>query len=226
MRQVLFVFLLSLFGFSAQAQTLVLANDVSQSMNSTSLDTQFQAYATLLAGPLHHQLVGQRVVVVLFGNSAATVSNGDVDDAVAAFAALADPAIRSAVINDAFNWTPPSGPSAVGRAIAGPRDSTCVGVALKFIHKLSVDLPPPIVVDISGDGADNCYDDTVAVAKAMLEDDIVINSLPMGNDDVAAWYKENVTTGFQISASGVNDFEAALFEKLMGEVAMLDPQKY
>lgn len=229
MRHTLFALLLSLFGFGAQAQTLVLVNDVSQSMNSTSLDTQFQAYATLLAGPLRWSLEGQRVVVVIFGHDAATVSNGSLDDAIAAFTALANAETRNVIINEYFPKPPPSEDSYGGPNgdAAGARSQTCVGGVLNHVRKMVPELPAPVIVDISGDGKDNCGSTALPkqMAQTLLDQDVIINSLPMGSEDVAAWYQANVTTGFQITAWSVSEFEEALYSKLMTEVAMLGLQK-
>lgn len=229
MRHTLFALLLSLFGFTAQAQTLVLVNDVSQSMNSASLDTQFQAYATLLAGPLRWSLEGQRVVVVIFGDDAATVSNGSLDEAIAAFTALGSYETRNDLINEVFPTSSPSDDSYGGpnRGAAGARSKTCVGGVLNHVREMVPELPAPVIVDISGDGVDNCGSTTLPkqMAQALLDQDVIINSLPMGSNEVAAWYQANVTTGFQITAWSVAEFEQALYEKLMAEVAMLDLQK-
>lgn len=230
MRHTLFALLLSLFGVSAQAQSLVLINDVSDSMNASSLDTQFQAYATLLAGPMRHQLEGQHVEVIIFGKDAATVSSGSVDDAIAAFILLSKHDTRTALINDVFSWPAisteqGSGPNARGGM--GPRSQTCVGGVLNYVRKLVPTLPAPIIVDISGDGKDNCG--LASLPKTMSQDllaaGVVINSLPMGSNDVAAWYEANVTTGFQITAWSADEFEEALYEKLMTEISMLTEKK-
>lgn len=233
MRTFIFSLLLSLFSLPASAQTLVLINDVSQSMDDKSLDTQFQAYATLLAGPLRGQLEGQQIEVVIFGNAFATVSSGTVDDAIAAFGALGNTVQRNAIIDQAFGWDPANvpkqrgGPHGSGQT-AGPRSTTCVGGVLEYVHKRSVNYPKPVVVDISGDGIDNCgwMAKPGIVSQAMLADDIIVNSLPMGSNDVADWYAANVTTGFQITAWSISEFEEALYNKLMAEVAMLTEQKY
>ncbi len=109
---------------------------------------------------------------------------------------------------------------------------TCMSVALRSIaDKVLTQLPIPaehLVVDVSGDGRDNCNpQETVdQVRDGMVADDITVNGLPILEGDEADtledWYREHVIGGpgsFLLPASGFDDFERAMRRKFVVEIS-------
>lgn len=78
-------------------------------------------------------------------------------------------------------------------------------------------------IDISGDGIQNDGDNTFDAATAAHDDNgVQINGLPIGSEGLAAWYDVNIVTpggGFLISASSFEDFDKAILDKILKEVA-------
>ena len=109
---------------------------------------------------------------------------------------------------------------------------TCMSMALRSIaDKVLTQLPIPaehLVVDVSGDGRDNCNpQETVdQVRDSMVADDISVNGLPILEGDEAdtleEWYREHVIGGpgsFLLPASGFDDFERAIRRKFVVEIS-------
>lgn len=111
-------------------------------------------------------------------------------------------------------------------------DFTCLSKMLRFISDKIVPQVPEraakIVVDVSGDGSDNCNADEPAMA---VRDDItargtVINGLPILEGREAAtlegWYRDNVMGGpgsFILPANGFEDFGRAIRQKFVVEIS-------
>lgn len=109
---------------------------------------------------------------------------------------------------------------------------TCMSLALRSIaDKVLTQLPVPaehLVVDVSGDGRDNCNpEETVEqVRDSMVAEDITLNGLPILEGDEAdtleEWYRDHVIGGpgsFLLPASGFDDFERAMRRKFVVEIS-------
>ena len=108
---------------------------------------------------------------------------------------------------------------------------TCMASALRSIaDKLLTRLPvlaDRIVVDVSGDGADNCNRASVdSVRDELVATGVTINGLPIlegdEKDTLEAWYRNHVIGGpgaFLVTAMGSGDFERAIRHKFEGEIA-------
>jgi hypothetical protein len=79
-----------------------------------------------------------------------------------------------------------------------------------------------MVIDVSGDGAQNTGDNTAAAAAAALAAQIKVNGLAiLGEGGLQAWYQNNIVTpggGFLVVADGFDDFTAAVTTKIGREV--------
>lgn len=109
---------------------------------------------------------------------------------------------------------------------------TCMSVALRSIaDKLLTQLPVPanrMVVDVSGDGAENCNprEPVDAVRDDLVAAGATVNGLPILEGDEAetleAWYRAHVIGGdasFLIPAHGFDDFERAMRRKFVTEIS-------
>lgn len=109
---------------------------------------------------------------------------------------------------------------------------TCMSVALRSIaDKLLTQMPVPadrIVVDVSGDGAENCNprETTDEVRDDLVSTGVTVNGLPILEGDEAetleAWYRAHVIGGdgsFLVPAHGFEDFERAMHRKFVTEVS-------
>ena len=112
---------------------------------------------------------------------------------------------------------------------------TCMSVALRNIaDKLVTQLPVPadrIVVDVSGDGRDNCNPrETVdEVRDELAASGVTLNGLPILEGSEAgtleAWYRDHVIGGpgsFLLPAHGFGDFERAIRRKFALEISQAD----
>ncbi len=111
---------------------------------------------------------------------------------------------------------------------------TCVSGMLRTIaDKVTTQIPAKakrIVVDVSGDGKDNCNRDepTEAVRDELVANGVIINGLPIleGNDKdtLEKWYKDHVMGGtgaFVLPAHGFEDFGRAIRQKFVIEISGL-----
>jgi len=109
---------------------------------------------------------------------------------------------------------------------------TCMSVALRSIaDKLLTQIPVPadrIVVDVSGDGAENCNprETTDEVRDDLVSTGVTVNGLPILEGDEAetleAWYRAHVIGGdgsFLVPAHGFEDFERAMHRKFVTEIS-------
>jgi hypothetical protein len=108
---------------------------------------------------------------------------------------------------------------------------TCMAAALQLIgDKVLPFLPAPAertIVDVSGDGADNCNPSKPvdAVRDELVTAGVTVNGLPILEGDEAAtleaWYRDHVIGGrgaFLLPASGFQDFGRAMRSKFIVEV--------
>ncbi len=109
---------------------------------------------------------------------------------------------------------------------------TCMSVALRSIaDKLLTQLPVPaerVVVDVSGDGRDNCNPlETVdQVRDELASSGITLNGLPILEGDEAAtlegWYRDHLIGGpnaFLVPAESFDDFDRAIRRKFVTEMS-------
>jgi hypothetical protein len=120
------------------------------------------------------------------------------------------------------------------RVRALPREAeefTCMAEMLRFVYdKVLPRTPGPAartVVDVSGDGKDNCNTDPVASLRdALVSTAVTINGLPILEGEAAApladWYREEVIGGtgaFLLPAHGFSDFARAIRQKFITEIS-------
>ena len=104
-----------------------------------------------------------------------------------------------------------------------------------------------IVIDVSGDGPDNCNADEPIekVRDELVSNGVTINGLPIlldtpedsamlpkavpgGPHPLEQWYREHVMAGngsFVLAAQGYSDFERAIRQKFVIEVSGIFPPK-
>ncbi len=239
---------LALINGSARADNaadtaLVVAVDVSQSVNEQSYRLQIEGIALALedASVINAILSGAHGSILF-----ALVTWADT-------AQIALPWRRIASVDDARET------AALIRAL--PKrggEFTCLARALRIINELVL---PPIplpatraVVDISGDGIDNCAEREVSESErdALISSGVTINGLPImipGENDVVGsgayrapgyglkelprgpdtdtttldvWYRDHVIGGrgaFLLPAMGYEDFGRAFREKFVTEIS-------
>lgn len=122
------------------------------------------------------------------------------------------------------------------------RGQTCMSAGLALIEAMLPSLPQPVIVDISGDGESTCSNsesqnievDKIHGSLDRLEAvGVRVNTLFVSSkEDTEYFQRLNVRGanfysslvrggGFSITAKSFNDFYLALYEKLLGEIAML-----
>ena len=199
---------------------LVLAVDVSASVDPGRFEVQMRGIARALEDP--------RVQAAMFSGP------------------------HGAVLVSLVQWANRPTLSVPWTLLAGPRDArrlaadirrvarvengfTCLSVALRSIaDKLLLQLPVPaerVVVDVSGDGRDNCNRAPVAdVRDELAAAGVTVNGLPILEGDEAgtleAWYRDHVIGGpgaFLIPAHGYADVERAIRHKFATEVGLGPP---
>lgn len=95
------------------------------------------------------------------------------------------------------------------------------------------------VIDMSGDGYSDYGRDVRAARDDAVKAGIIINGLPVMNEraayrtkipeDLDTYYKNNVTGGrgsFTLAVKKLDDFNKLILQKLILEIASLDPEKY
>lgn len=171
--------------------------------------------------------------------------------------ALTDPAVVDALLNGAqggilftlITWTDRPQIAVPWTKIASPADAeavadlvrrvprqigdfTCLGRMMRYVSdKVVPQIPLPaarVVVDVSGDGADNCnpVEPVGGVRDELAARGVTINGLPIlkGREagTLEAWYKANVMGGpgsFVLPANGYEDFGRAIRQKFVVEVS-------
>ncbi len=111
---------------------------------------------------------------------------------------------------------------------------TCLGGMMRYTSdKVLFRLPVPankIVIDISGDGPDNCSSGNLIenTKRDLIAAGATINGLPIlegpTSEGLEEWYRENVIGGnaaFIMPAEGYNDFARAFRQKFIIEMSSL-----
>jgi len=111
-------------------------------------------------------------------------------------------------------------------------DFTCLERMMRFLSDKVVPqiplTPSRVVVDVSGDGSDNCNpnEPVTSVRDELAASGVTINGLPILEgreaDTLESWYSENVKGGpgsFILPAAGYDDFGRAIRQKFVVEVS-------
>jgi len=109
---------------------------------------------------------------------------------------------------------------------------TCIAGALRYIREQIVPQAKQrarnIVLDVSGDGTDNCNPQVPvgSLRDQILKQTVVINGLPImqgpEGKSLVEWYRDNVIGGpgaFLLAANGYEDFGRAIRQKFVVEVS-------
>jgi hypothetical protein len=89
-----------------------------------------------------------------------------------------------------------------------------------------------LVVDISGDGRDNCNPRTTvdSMRDGLVADNVTVNGLPIREgreaETIAPWYEQHVIGGaasFLLPANGYQDFGRAIRQKFIIEISGRNP---
>lgn len=199
---------------------LVLAVDVSASVDAARFELQMRGIAGALEDP--------RVQTAMFSGPHGAV-----------LVSLVQWANRPTL---SVPWTVLARPQDARRLAADIRRTprvengfTCMSVALRSIaDKLLLQLPVPaerVVVDVSGDGRDNCNRAPVdGVRDELAAAGVTVNGLPILEGDEAgtleAWYRDHVIGGpgaFLVPAYGYADVGRALRHKFATEIGLGPP---
>jgi hypothetical protein len=126
--------------------------------------------------------------------------------------------------------------ASIRRAPRADDQFTCMAAALNVIGgKILPFLPAPAqrtIVDVSGDGHDNCNPATKVdtVRDALVATGVTINGLPILEGDEAktleSWYRDHVVGGpgaFLAPALGFKDFGRAMRRKFLVEISSASP---
>lgn len=146
----------------------------------------------------------------------------------------------------AIPWTVIASPTdAIAFAAAvrqAPRISeefTCMSLMMQTVGEKILPLMPlpadRMVVDVSGDGHDNCNPRTAvdSVRDSLIDSDVTINGLPIREgreaDTIAQWYEDHVIGGvaaFLLPANGYQDFGRAIRQKFIIEISGHDTRRH
>jgi hypothetical protein len=209
---------------TARAQTqvdlnLVLAVDVSGSVNQARFELQRRGYAAAFRDPLVIQAIAasthQAIAVAMVQWTGPTLHVVVVDWTLVHDRASAD------ALAATFEAMP--------RQLFG--GGTSVSGAIDFALQLLPKSPyrsERRVIDVSGDGANNRGRPAALARDEAVKAGVVINGLPiLGLEpDLDGYYRDNVIGGpgaFVIAAQGYDNFAEAIRDKLVNEIARRGP---
>lgn len=203
---------------------LVLAVDVSRSVDEDEARLQREGYRTAVADPA--------VVEAIRGGMIGAVGLAYVEWAGAEYQKLVLPWQRIRSMVDAQSWSE--------KLAEAPRASlswTSISGAIDFSRKVMAEAPfegTRKVIDVSGDGVNNSGGPVEAARDRAVADGITINGLPIVNDrptfgrmppvPLDEYYRDSVVGGngaFVIVAEDFNSFGQAVKRKLIREIAAL-----
>ena len=230
--------LMALAGFSGgvRAQTtdllLVLAADVSRSIDESEFALQREGYSAALTDP--------RVLAAIRGGSTGTIAICFVEWSGAG---------EQNVVAD---WTVIHDEEEAGglaaAILAAPRSfmgRTSISGAIDFAMERFAAAQPRAgrhIIDISGDGTNNSGRPVTEARDQALAEGVTINGLAIINDKpnpgyafhtqppggLAEWYRQNVIGGPGAFLRVVDDFHSfadAMTNKLVSEIAVLSPER-
>ena len=198
---------------------LVVAMDVSNSVDDKRYQLQIEGIAKALEDP----------------GVIAAITTGPQASILFSIVAWAD---RADII---FPWVKISSAAEAKAAAARIRklprakgEFTCLAKMLRNVADKIVPQVPAnanrIIIDVSGDGHDDCNPDEPAtkVRDELVAAKIIINGLPILDGDegktIEDWYRQNVMGGlgsFILAANGYGDFERAIRQKFVVEISTL-----
>jgi hypothetical protein len=211
---------------------LVLASDVSRSVDTRKFELQRQGYAAALSNPRVIEAIKSgphgRIAICFVEWSGATSQKLVIDWTIVSDFASARR------IGDQMLELP--------RSFA---DRTSISAGLEFSMSLLERAPFEAArrtIDVSGDGTNNSGRDIASVRDEVLARGVTINGLVILSDTPLPWnpehtnppggldnyYRNNVTGGpgsFVMVAENHNSFGQAIVKKMIAEIAWVEPEK-
>ena len=211
---------------------LVLASDVSRSVDTRKFELQRQGYAAALSNPRVIEAIRSgphgRIAICFVEWSGATSQKLVIDWTIVGDAASARR------IGDQMLELP--------RSFA---DRTSIAAGLEFSLRQLESAPYQTTrrtIDVSGDGTNNSGRDIASMRDEVLAKGITINGLVILSDTPLPWnpehtnppggldeyYRRNVTGGpgsFVMVAENHNSFGQAIVKKLIAEIAWVEPER-
>jgi hypothetical protein len=209
---------------------LVLASDVSRSVDTRKFQLQREGYAAALSNPRVIEAIRSgphgRIAICFLEWSGATSQKLVIDWTIVSDAASARR------IGDQMLELP--------RSFA---DRTSISAGLEFAMSQLEHAPfeaPRRTIDVSGDGTNNSGRDIASVRDEVLNKGVTINGLVILSDTPLPWnpehtnppggldeyYRRNVTGGpgsFVMVADNHNSFGQAIVKKMIAEIAWVPP---
>jgi hypothetical protein len=209
---------------------LVLASDVSRSVDTRKFQLQREGYAAALSNPRVVEAIRSgphgRIAICFLEWSGATSQKLVIDWTIVSDAASARK------IGDQMLELP--------RSFA---DRTSISAGLEFAMSQLEHAPfeaPRRTIDVSGDGTNNSGRDIASVRDEVLNKGVTINGLVILSDTPLPWnpehtnppggldeyYRRNVTGGpgsFVMVADNHNSFGQAIVKKMIAEIAWVPP---
>jgi hypothetical protein len=210
---------------------LVLASDVSRSVDTRKFELQRQGYAAALSNPRVIEAIKSgphgRIAICFLEWSGATSQKLVIDWTIVSDFASARR------IGDQMLELP--------RSFA---DRTSISAGLEFSMVQLNNAPfeaPRRTIDVSGDGTNNSGRDIASVRDEALAKGVTINGLVILSDTPLPWnpehtnppggldnyYRNNVTGGpgsFVMVAENHNSFGQAIVKKMIAEIAWIEPE--
>jgi hypothetical protein len=211
---------------------LVLASDVSRSVDTRKFELQRQGYAAALSNPRVIDAIKSgphgRIAICFVEWSGATSQKLVIDWTIVSDMASARK------IGDQMLELP--------RSFA---DRTSIAAGLEFSMLQLENSPfqaPRRTIDVSGDGTNNSGRDIASMRDEVLARGVTINGLVILSDTPLPWnpehtnppggldnyYRNNVTGGpgsFVMVAENHNSFGQAIVKKMIAEIAWLEPEE-
>lgn len=194
--------------------SLVLVVDLSASISQENVELQMQSYATAMEWITPLEYLN--IEAIIFGKKTYHISSGSRQNAARAFR-----------INQSID-----------------RSSTCLHQALSYVESIYDTLPQPVIIDISGDGEENCdhSDYTHDLLDRLEAKGAIINTLmiPVNKESMMIYmdestfnkkqidfknYYQSLIRGqgaFSMYIENFYDFEEAIIRKIIKEISFLD----
>jgi hypothetical protein len=205
---------------------LVLAADVSRSVDATKFKLQREGYAAALESP--------RVVKAIESGPAGRIA--------VAFVEWSGAAAQAVMVDWTIVANAEDARRLGGRIVAAPRlfmDRTAIGNAIDYAVRVLEAAPfraDRRVIDVSGDGTSNAGGSLLAAREEALTKGITINGLailsavPLPNNPshthppggLLSYFERNVIGGpgaFALAAEGFEEFGASIVSKLVKEIS-------
>lgn len=208
---------------------LVLAADVSRSVDAVKFKLQREGYAAALTNP--------RVIKV--------IESGPTGRIAICFVEWSGPTAQAIMVDWTIVANARDAKALAGRIVDAPRlymDRTAIGSAIDYSVRLFGTAPAQSarrVIDVSGDGTSNAGRSVLAARNEALAQGITINGLAILSEvplpsnpwhthppgGLLAWFENNVIGGpgaFALAAEGFEAFGASITSKLVKEIAAVE----